>query len=105
VIRGWAVAQVGFIWDLEDDPEGNSWHICVEGNGITREEYEEVVSAAYEEAVPRRTSGRPTAFGWTATGKYLAAVFEVVEADVPSVYPITASEAPPPGRKARRKKR
>jgi hypothetical protein len=28
------VAQVEFIWDLEDDPEGNYWHICVEGHGV-----------------------------------------------------------------------
>jgi hypothetical protein len=99
------VAHVEFIWDLEDDREGNYWHICVEGHGITREEYEEVVRAAYDEAVASRSSGRPTAFGWTSTGKFLAAVFEVVEADVPSVYPVTAYEAPPPGEQRRRKKR
>ncbi|MBI1829935.1 MAG: hypothetical protein HYR84_00630 [Planctomycetes bacterium] len=24
------------IWDDEDDPDGNYWHICVEGHGLTR---------------------------------------------------------------------
>jgi hypothetical protein len=24
------------IWDDEDDPEGNYWHICIEGHGLTR---------------------------------------------------------------------
>jgi len=31
------------IWDDEDDPDGNYWHICVEGHGLTREEVEEVL--------------------------------------------------------------
>jgi hypothetical protein len=99
------VAHVELHWDLEDDREGNYWHICVEGHGITREEYEEVLRAAYEEAVTSHSSGRPTVFGRTSTGKFLAAVFEVVEADVPSVYPITAYEAPPPAKKRRRRNR
>ena len=29
---------IQFVWDLEDDPEGNYWHIVVEGHGVTREE-------------------------------------------------------------------
>ena len=28
------MGRVAFIWDLEDDPEGNYWHICVEGDGV-----------------------------------------------------------------------
>ncbi len=32
-----------FIWDLEDDPEGNYWHISVEGHGVSGEEVEEVL--------------------------------------------------------------
>ena len=41
------MGRVGFIWDLEDDPEGNYWHICVEGHGVTREEVEEVLAGNY----------------------------------------------------------
>src|SRR5262249_49440769 len=42
------MGRVDFIWDLEDDPEGNYWHICVEGHGVTREEVEEVLVGNYE---------------------------------------------------------
>ena len=31
------------MWDDEDDPDGNYWHICVEGHGLTREEVEEAL--------------------------------------------------------------
>jgi len=37
------MGRVAFIWDLEGDSEGNYWHICVEGHGVTREEVEEVL--------------------------------------------------------------
>jgi hypothetical protein len=30
------MGRVAFIWDLEDEREGNYWHICVEGHGVTR---------------------------------------------------------------------
>jgi hypothetical protein len=99
------MGRVSFIWDLEDDPEGNYWHICVEGHGVTREEVEEVLEGNHETSVRSRASGQPLAFGWTASGKYLTVVFERVS-DVPSrVYPITAYEVPPPGPIKRRKKR
>jgi hypothetical protein len=38
-----------------------------------------------------RTSGRPVAFGYTSTNKYLACVFELLDDD--TVYAITAFEA------------
>ena len=99
------MAQVEFIWDLEDDPDGNYWHICVEGHGITRDEVEEVVAENWETSTQSRTSGQPEAFGWTATGKYITVVFEWVSNNPLTVYPITAYEVPPPGRSKRRKKR
>lgn len=37
-----------------------------------------------------RSSGRPIAFGYTSTGKYLACVFEMLNDD--TVYAITAYE-------------
>jgi hypothetical protein len=61
------MGRVAFIWDLEDDPEGNYWHICVEGHGVTREEVEEVLAANYETATRsqssslRRLAGRSAA--------------------------------------------
>jgi hypothetical protein len=99
------VSRVAFIWDLEDDPDGDYWHICVEGHGVTREEVEEVVTANYEFATRSRSSGQPQAFGWSASGKYLTVVFERVCAGPLTIYPITAYEVPPLGRRTRRKRR
>lgn len=97
--------RVAFIWDLEDEPDGNYWHICVEGHGVAREEVEEVLAANFETATASRSSGQPQAFGWTASGKYLAVVFEKVCDEPLAVYPITAYEVPPPGPRTRRKRR
>jgi hypothetical protein len=97
------VANVECIWDLEDDPDGNIQHIGQ--HGITVPEAEEAVRAGYEFAVASRTSGRPTVFGWTSTGKHLAVIFEVVDEELPQVYVITAYEAPPPAEPKRRRKK
>jgi hypothetical protein len=99
------MGRVAFIWDLEDDRDGNHWHICVEGHGVTREEVEEVVAGNYETATQSRSSGQPEAFGWTASGKYLTVVFEKVSNNPLTVYPITAYEVPPPRPRKRRKRR
>ena len=99
------MGRMAFLWDLEDDPEGNYWHICVEGHGITREEVEEVLARTYETATWSRASGQPEAFGWTTGGKYLTVVFERVSEDPLTVYPITAYEVPLPGSRKRRKRR
>src|SRR6266849_10222775 len=90
------MGRLAFVWDLEGDPDGNYWHICVEGHGVTREEVEEVLAANYETATLSRSSGQPEAFGWTASGKYLTVVFEKVSDDPLTVYPITAYEAMSP---------
>jgi len=97
------VARVEFIWDLEDDPEGNVQHIAE--HGITTEEAEEVVRDRYELAVASRSTGRPTVFCWTSTGKYLAVAFEIVDEALPQVYVVTAFEAPPPAKPGRRRKK
>jgi hypothetical protein len=99
------MGRVAFIWDLEDDPEGNYRHICVEGHGVTREEVEEVLAGNYETATRSRSSGQPEAFGWTTSSKYLTVVFEKVSDDPLTVYPITAYEVPPPGPRKRRMRR
>ena len=99
------MSHVAFIWDLEGDSEGNYWHICVEGHGVTREEVEEVLAGNDETASQSQSSGPPEAFGWTARGKYLTVVFEKVSDDPLTVYPLTAYEVPPPGPRKRRKRR
>jgi uncharacterized DUF497 family protein len=97
------VANVECIWDLDGDPEGNVQHIAE--HGITVEEAEEVVQEHYEAAVASRSSGLPTVFGWTSTGKHLAVVFEVVDEETPQVFVVTAFEAPPPSEPKRRRKK
>jgi uncharacterized DUF497 family protein len=97
------VTNVECLWDLPDDPEGNVHHI--DEHGITVEEAEGVVRSGYDAAVASASSGRPTVFGYTTTGKYVAVVFEVIDKGVPQVYEVTAFEAPPPaGPKRRRRK-
>jgi hypothetical protein len=95
------MANVQVIWDLEDDPQGNLRHVAE--HDVTADEVEEVLEAHFNEAIVSASSGNPIAFGWTASGKYLAVVFEKVEADPPIAYPITANPVNPP-RKKRRKK-
>lgn len=97
------MVNVECIWDLETEPEGNAQHIAE--HGVTIEEAEEVVRDSYEAATASRSSGRPTVFGWTSTGKYLAVIFEVVDEALPQVYVVTAFEAPPPAAPTRRRKK
>jgi hypothetical protein len=98
--------RLDFIWDLEDDPEGNYWHICVEGHGTTRDEVEEVLEIHYPGGATSRSSGRSLVFGWTSTSKYILISYEDISSDSPTVYPITANEAPPPaaGKRKTRKR-
>jgi hypothetical protein len=88
------MADYYFVWDLEDDPEGNVQHIAE--HGITMDEVEEVVNSNQGTASTSRSSGQPIVFGWTETGKYIAVVFEEVDDDPPTVRPITAYEVEPP---------
>ena len=80
------------VWDLDEDPDGNVQHIAE--HGVTIGEVEDVLYAA-EEVVASHSSGRPITFGETNTGKYLAVVFDIVEEEPLSVYPVTAYETEP----------
>jgi hypothetical protein len=51
-----------------------------------------------------RSSGRPTAFGWTTSGERIAVVFEEVSDDPRMVYPVTAYRVPPKRPKKGRKR-
>jgi hypothetical protein len=87
--------RVNPIWDLEDDPDGNYWHIVVEGHGITRDDVEEVLNDPDSETTTSTSTGEPITFGWTSTGMHIAVVWERVDDDPLTVYPITAYETPP----------
>jgi hypothetical protein len=98
------MSNVRIIWDLEDDQDGNHWHIVVEGHGVSKEEVEEVLTAHGRGEATSRSSGQPIAFGWTSVGQYIAVVYEHVQDDPCVVYPITAYPVSPPGKGRRRKR-
>jgi hypothetical protein len=75
-------------------------------HGLTPAEVEEVLDDQYANYfLSREEPHNPITFGETTTGKYIAVVFEVVEADPPTVYPITAYEAPRPGKPKKGKRK
>ncbi len=53
------------------------------------------------ETVASHSSGYPATFGWTGTGKHIIVVWENVDDDPLTIYPITAYEAPPRKRRKR----
>jgi hypothetical protein len=89
------------LWDLADDPEGNVHHIAE--HGVTQNEVEEVLNDPRSSFGVSESSGLPMAFGWTSIGRHLTIVFERVEADPPTVKPVTAYDVPPLSRRAKRK--
>ncbi len=87
---------VQVIWDLEDDPHGNLQHIAE--HGVTPDEVEEILRDRHSQTAYSNSSGRPITFGWTGHGRYLAVIWELVDRDPLVAYPVTAYEAPEPGR-------
>lgn len=55
-----------FIWDLEDDPEGNVQHILQ--HDVTIDEVEEVLQDRDSETTTSHASGYPITFGYTSSG-------------------------------------
>ena len=55
-----------FLWDAEMEE-----HLAL--HGVTPEEFEEIVCQP-DSVGESRSTGRPIAFGYTSTGKYLACV-------------------------------
>jgi len=91
------------IWDLEDDPDGNVQHL--REHDVTIEEAEEVLLDAQSSRAVSRSSGLPTTFGWTSTGRHLAVVYEMVDDDPLTLRPVTAYDVPPPAPKKKGKKK
>jgi uncharacterized DUF497 family protein len=92
------MSEIRIIWDLAEDPDGNVLHIAA--HGITVEEVEEVLLDRDSEDTTSRPSGRPIPFGYTSSGRYLAVVWEHVDDDPLTIYPVTAYDTPE--RKSRR---
>lgn len=82
------------IWDLPDDPDGNVQHMAV--HGVTMDEVEDVLLDRDSEDTTSRSSGQPITFGYTTSGRYLAVVWEHVDENPLTIYPITAYDAPEP---------
>jgi uncharacterized DUF497 family protein len=95
--------DVTILWDLEGDTDGNVQHL--REHDVSVEEAEEVLLNPSSSRAVSRTSALPTAFGWTATGRHLAVVYEVVDDDPLTLRPVTAYDVPPPGPKKKRRKR
>jgi hypothetical protein len=89
--------MIQVIWDLEDDPRGNLQHIA--DHDVTPEEVDEVVNDRQSRTIYSASSGRPVTFGWTAAGRHLAVVWELVDEDPMVIYPVTAYPAPEPGKR------
>ena len=86
------MSDVIIIWDLPEDPDGNVQHIAA--HYITVDEVEEVLLDRDSEDTISRSSGRPITFGYTSSGRYLAVVWEHVDDNPLTMYPITAYDAP-----------
>jgi len=83
-------------WDDEDDPDGNVQHIAE--HELTTAEVQDVLDSPDAPAVP--SDGAPDGterwivFGWTATGRHIAVVFEICCDDPFIARPVTAYDAP-----------
>jgi hypothetical protein len=86
------MSDVIIIWDLPEDPDGNVQHIAA--HDITLDEVEEVLLDRDSEDTISRSSGQPITFGYTSGGRYLAVVWEHVDNNPLTMYPITAYDAP-----------
>ena len=95
--------EATIIWDLEDDPDGNVEHI--REHDVSIEEAEEVLLDSRSSRALSRSSGLPTVFGWTSTGRYLAVVYELVDDDPLTLRPVTAYDVPPPSPKRKGQKK
>ncbi|MGE3820471.1 MAG: hypothetical protein AB7I30_13735 [Isosphaeraceae bacterium] len=82
-------------WDDPDDPKGNDHNIAE--NGVTVAEFMEILESRQAGSGISRTSGRPTRYGWTSTGKHIVITY-VIEDDggFVIVRPVTAFETEPP---------
>lgn len=82
-------------WDDADDIGGNTAHVAE--HDLTPQEVE---SALFDENTTfdlSNSSGRPIAFGYTDTGRFIAIVFEVLNISDPFIIrPITAYDVPEP---------
>ena len=86
--------DVHVVWDLEDYPDGNVQHILQ--HGLDMDEVEDVLLNPANQVTVSRTSGNPIVFGYTETGRYIAVLFELIDDNPRTLYPLTAYDVPAP---------
>jgi uncharacterized DUF497 family protein len=79
------------IWDDDDNPDGNVWHIAE--HGLTAADVEYVLENPVDEETSEST-GRPCCFGYTPGDDYIIVIYDRIDAD--TIYPVTAYEVPEP---------
>lgn len=84
------MVYIQFIWDLDDDSDGNVQHLLE--HDVSKDEAEYVLRHPDSEKTSD-CSGRPLTFGYTAEGRHLAVVWEHVFDDPMTIYPVTAFDA------------
>jgi uncharacterized DUF497 family protein len=77
-------------WDDDGDEQGNVQHIAE--HGVTPEEVEDILEAAFESDVFRsQSSGRPAVIGETSGGRTLIVIYEIDrEGGFTIIRPVTA---------------
>ena len=91
---------IHFIWDEEDDPEGNVQHFAE--HGVSMEEAEEVLLNRESVTEISRSSDNYITLGRTLAGRHLGIVWQHVMDDPKTIRPITGYETEP--RKRRKRK-
>jgi uncharacterized DUF497 family protein len=82
-------AQV--VWDDPGAPWGNRQK--TQAHGLTEDEVESVLLDDDAAVVPNRSHPEHClVFGYTYTARFIAVVFEILDADYPVIRPITAFE-------------
>lgn len=81
---------LSIVWD--DSEGGNVEHIAQ--HGLTQDEVEHVLCDPRSTFDRSAATGKPIAFGYTSTGRYILVAFQ--EVDEWTVKPITAYEVPEP---------
>lgn len=80
-----------FIWDADDDPDGNVEHLAE--HDLTVEDVEFVLAAPTSEG-KSQSSGLPAIWGYTEDGRYVIVVYEEIDQDTIRV--VTAYEVNEP---------
>jgi hypothetical protein len=77
-------------WDDDDDPHGNVRHIA--HNGVSKEEFEFVLTSHRSRRGRSRSSGRQTAWGEGPDGREIVIVYEIESNNPLVIRPVTAYE-------------